>query len=1101
MADVKISQLPAASSVAAVDTAPVDQANVSKQASLAVLQNSAGIFSGTGAPSITAPNGSLFLRSDGGASTTLYVRAAGVWSPIKESYLQLISGTAIDPTFTATGTARYYWNSSGFLVAAADNTPRFDWDPNSHALLGCLIEPSRQNLLKWSEDISNGSVWGLNAVTITADNTAAPDGATTADKVVEAATAAEHGANQFFTGAQNTDYTHSFFYKPSGRTWLYIQARKQDNTFAVGYVNCSGAGTIGSNSGWLSTPIVQQLPNGWYRVICSYNSATGASGAQFFCQFASGDGGKSYTGDGVSGGWVWGAVVEAGSFATSYIKTTSATVTRGADVLTISSFPFSATPGTLYAEFRPALADSLTRVVASIDDGTNVNKIALQKNASNQIVGLVRASNVDQANITGGAVTAGAATKAVLAWASNDVRLCDSGTLETLDLTATIPVTTTLRAGSDDGTNTPFFGWLAELRYYGSRQSDATLQSITGGGAAPLVGKFMSPTGSDAATGTEAAPWRTLAASLPKLTAGTTLYCRGGTYTETGITISGVNGSAGNPITITNYPGETPIFDGGYTQFRTIGNSDWTVFDGARSIYRSAITYTASAGSFGSIGGKIDIGGKLIALISYQSLGGLSSDTQTCTSDGVYYLGPGFFYDTSTHFIYIRLAPLSAANVYSRSISWPSNVDPAQNKIYFAPIASYALEFSGSTSSYLTFDGLTFQHNGGGTRISSASNHITFKNNTWVVSGPYCHVWSYSNLDSMLIDNDNATYNVPVWMAWCDTKVLAQPARWNQGDFIEIAGVFTRTNIEIKNSRIAGFFDGMTPVGTGINGMKVHHNDWIEIWDDMIQLSTDSINVEINNNYVYGPGPSHNESGASPSTGNLGTVWVHHNIIDCRWDRMGKKPDPLNLINQAAGYAGWQVNSPFETHGSAPLHEHPWKIYNNTIIYGDRHTSGRPGLEKYTASVTHVPHEVFNNIVDTWDGSSGPFVVRGARVDDGDEIFDGNCYFRNVSSGSFFEGILNGASAATFTSLALFIASAHYTASKTKYAPGWETSGLQTDPQIAAGAGSATMSDYTPNSTVQSGGVDISGKSWPGVDGTYRGAIKPGTDGTQIGKP
>jgi hypothetical protein len=46
-------------------------------------------------------------------------------------------------------------------------------------------------------------------------------------------------------------------------------------------------------------------------------------------------------------------------------------------------------------------------------------------------------------------------------------------------------------------------------------------------------GNFVDPArGDDKAPGTEAAPWRTLAAALPRLKAGDTLYLRGGTYRE-----------------------------------------------------------------------------------------------------------------------------------------------------------------------------------------------------------------------------------------------------------------------------------------------------------------------------------------------------------------------------------------------------------------------------------------------------------------------------------------------------------------------------------------------------------------------------------------
>lgn len=40
------------------------------------------ITTGTGAPSHSAPNGSVYLRTDGTATTTLYVRASGAWSAL-----------------------------------------------------------------------------------------------------------------------------------------------------------------------------------------------------------------------------------------------------------------------------------------------------------------------------------------------------------------------------------------------------------------------------------------------------------------------------------------------------------------------------------------------------------------------------------------------------------------------------------------------------------------------------------------------------------------------------------------------------------------------------------------------------------------------------------------------------------------------------------------------------------------------------------------------------------------------------------------------------------------------------------------------------------
>lgn len=77
----------------------------------------------------------------------------------------------------------------------------------------------------------------------------------------------------------------------------------------------------------------------------------------------------------------------------------------------------------------------------------------------------------------------------------------------------------------------------------------------------PPTGVFyVSPTGSDTAAGSEAAPWRTLNASFAKLDPGETLKVRGGTYLED-LAYSRA-GTATSPITVENYAGETPTVDG-----------------------------------------------------------------------------------------------------------------------------------------------------------------------------------------------------------------------------------------------------------------------------------------------------------------------------------------------------------------------------------------------------------------------------------------------------------------------------------------------------------------------------------------------------------
>ncbi len=97
---------------------------------------------------------------------------------------------------------------------------------------------------------------------------------------------------------------------------------------------------------------------------------------------------------------------------------------------------------------------------------------------------------------------------------------------------------------------------------------------------------YMAPSGSDiTGNGSIGNPWGTLEAAQNGISAGDTLYARGGTYTD--ITPQNfrwtTSGSEGAPITIQAYPGETPIFDGTATtsrQFLHIEEADWLTIDG-----------------------------------------------------------------------------------------------------------------------------------------------------------------------------------------------------------------------------------------------------------------------------------------------------------------------------------------------------------------------------------------------------------------------------------------------------------------------------------------------------------------------------------------
>jgi hypothetical protein len=116
------------------------------------------------------------------------------------------------------------------------------------------------------------------------------------------------------------------------------------------------------------------------------------------------------------------------------------------------------------------------------------------------------------------------------------------------------------------------------------------------------------------------------------------------------------------------------------------------------------------------------------------------------------------------------------------------------------------------------------------------------------------------------------------------------------------------------------------------------------------------------------------------------------------------------------------------------------------------------------------------------------WILRRARVHDGSQRYDGNLYFRSEPqpSTTFLADYSGGGSARDFVSLAAFSASSLWPLTRSFYAPGWEASGVEADPQLDA--------LYRPaaGGPAASGAVDLGATGWPDADGApHRGAVPP----------
>jgi len=283
-----------------------------------------------------------------------------LYTPVATTSGGLVLGASGDFNVTRATTATRF-NSDGFIESVASGVPRLDYY-TSGGTAGCpalLVEPSAQNIMAQSETLSVSGNWTRNAVLVSGGAIASPDGLASGTLIVATSgSSAEHNLsrNAATTVASGAVVTTSCFFKAHG-TNNFAQLIVGGFTFSpaspFANFNLSGSGSV--TAGNYSSAFIQNYGNGWYR--CGFTATAAANGTPGFqiCPIlASGTArNASFAGDGINGVYAWGAQAETGSIATSYIPTTTAAVTRNADVINLSgavSGCIGQTEGTIYAE-------------------------------------------------------------------------------------------------------------------------------------------------------------------------------------------------------------------------------------------------------------------------------------------------------------------------------------------------------------------------------------------------------------------------------------------------------------------------------------------------------------------------------------------------------------------------------------------------------------------------------------------------------------------------------------------------------------------------------------------------------------------------------
>ncbi|MFZ0615421.1 MAG: phage tail protein I [Chthoniobacterales bacterium] len=239
-------------------------------------------------------------------------------------------------TFSRASTATYV-GRDGLLKTAAINEPRIEFDPVTGLSKGLLIEGAGTNLLTYSEEIN---LWSYaNSQIFTINGEIAPDGKNTAEDVVRKVSGNDYIWKTYNTTA-NAGKTYTF------SVWLN-KGTRNESSCALVIRDGSGGNIVWKNVAWTekwarysATGTFSSNAAANISVFIDPNDGTGTSPINaYYC--------------------VWGAQLEEGSEATSYIRTTGSIGTRAADVATFSTqdnlLPINATAqekATSYATAR-----------------------------------------------------------------------------------------------------------------------------------------------------------------------------------------------------------------------------------------------------------------------------------------------------------------------------------------------------------------------------------------------------------------------------------------------------------------------------------------------------------------------------------------------------------------------------------------------------------------------------------------------------------------------------------------------------------------------------------------------------------------------------
>lgn len=396
--------------------------------------------------------------------------------------------------FTSRAGTATYINANGAVQTAPTNTARadsFGYDA-AGALkpIGLLVEGSATNLLLRSSELETVP-WARNRVSVVKSSTLAPDGTDFYREISitdSSSTPSIFAANPALS---TTAFTTFSAYVKAGTT-NFCSLRIYDTSGAALATFDLAAGVVQSKAGpsIVSASIVPAGLGQWrISMTVDYGARSPTGLTAYLCVNFNGPA----VGDSIL---AWGMQLEVGNYATSYIPTTTAQVTRAADVVTSTQAVranevavintlspwFNQSQSTLFVDFTPGETGvgSVNSAIYMGSSNLSNDYVIVRRSNGSSILGMLGSSNgTNQAALTGLSNSpTGVNCRVAMAWKFNDSACSVNGGNAVLDNSVILPAPTRMLIG---GASSQQFinGHMRQVRYYPRRLTDAELKAMT----------------------------------------------------------------------------------------------------------------------------------------------------------------------------------------------------------------------------------------------------------------------------------------------------------------------------------------------------------------------------------------------------------------------------------------------------------------------------------------------------------------------------------------------------------------------------------------------------------------------------------------------